>query len=231
MPTSPALTGQIVVVVGGSSGIGRETARAARDAGADIILTGRDPWRLEDAADELGALSASAFDATDCAAVARFFSALPGQIDHVMVTAGSQYCAPLAELDLEAARQSLGGQLLLPLQIGREATGRVRPGGTLIFTTSTGARHPGPGRAIAAIAAAAVPAIAANLAVEVAPVRVNVIAAGPVVAPDDVASLAVHLMTNTGVNGATYDIGGTEHGVPGQHDHPRPGRDAAADGR
>jgi NAD(P)-dependent dehydrogenase (short-subunit alcohol dehydrogenase family) len=214
MPTSPALTGQIVVVIGGSSGIGRQTAHLARDEGADIILTGRDPERLEHAAAELGALSTSAFDATDPAALRRFFTGLPGQIDHVMVTAGRQYYAPLAEIDFEAARRNLDEHLLLPLQIGRDAAGRVRPGGTLIFMTGTGARRRGPGMAIAGIASAAVPAIAANLAVEIAPVRVNLIAAG-VVGPDDVAALAVHLMTNTAVTGATYDIDGGEQFVAG----------------
>ena len=214
MSTSPALTGQVVVVIGGSSGIGRQTAHLARDEGADIILTGRDPERLEHAAAELGALSTSAFDATDPAALRRFFTGLPGQIDHVMVTAGRQYYAPLAEIDFEAARRNLDEHLLLPLQIGRDAAGRVRPGGTLIFMTGTGARRRGPGMAIAGIASAAVPAIAANLAVEIAPVRVNLIAAG-VVGPDDVAALAVHLMTNTAVTGATYDIDGGEQLVAG----------------
>ena len=214
MSTSPALTGQIVVVIGGSSGIGRQTAHLARDEGADIILTGRDPERLEHAAAELGALSTSAFDATDPAALRRFFTGLPGQIDHVMVTAGRQYYAPLAEIDFEAARRNLDEHLLLPLQIGRDAAGRVRPGGTLIFMTGMGARRRGPGMAIAGIASAAVPAIAANLAVEIAPVRVNLIAAG-VVGPDDVAALAVHLMTNTAVTGATYDIDGGEQFVAG----------------
>ena len=242
MSTPLALTGQVVVVIGGGSGIGRQTARLAHDEGADIILTGRDPGRLERAAAELGALSTSAFDATDPAALQRFFTALPGQIDHVMVTAGSQYYAPLAEIDFEAARRNLDEHLLLPLQIGRDAAGRVRPGGTLIFMTGTGARRRGQGMAIAGIASAAVPAIAANLAVEIAPVRVNLIAAGfvdtplsarllgddleerrrqlratlpirRVVGPDDVASLAVHLMANTAVTGATYDIDGGEQFV------------------
>ena len=130
-------------LIGGSSRIGRDTALQARDAGADIILTGHDARRLEHAADELGALSTSAFDATDPAALQGFFTGLPGQIDHVMVTAGSQYYAPLAELDVEAARRNLHEHLLLPLQIGRDAAGRVRPGGTLIFMAGTGARRPG----------------------------------------------------------------------------------------
>jgi NAD(P)-dependent dehydrogenase (short-subunit alcohol dehydrogenase family) len=242
--TSPALTGQIVVVIGGSSGIGRRTAHLARDEGAHIILTGRDPGRLEHAAAELGALSTSAFDATDPAALQRFFTGLPGQIDHVMVTAGSQYYAPLAEIDFAAARRNLDEHLLLPLQIGRDAAARVRPGGTLIFMTGTGGRRRRPGMAIAGIASAAVPAIAANLAVEIAPARVNLIAAGfvdtplsarllgddleerrrqlratppigRVVWPDDVAALAVHLMTNSAVTGATYDIDGGAQFVAG----------------
>ncbi len=53
-----------------------------------MILTGRDPERLQRAASELGALSAAAFDATDPAPLERFFRELPGTIDHVMVTAG-----------------------------------------------------------------------------------------------------------------------------------------------
>ena len=68
---------QIVVVVGGSSGIGLETARRARAEGADVILTGRDPERLQLAAAELGALRTAAFDATDPVALDRFFQGLP----------------------------------------------------------------------------------------------------------------------------------------------------------
>ena len=53
----PELAGQTVVLIGGSSGIGLETARRARAEGANVVLTGRDPGRLERAAAELGALS------------------------------------------------------------------------------------------------------------------------------------------------------------------------------
>jgi short-subunit dehydrogenase len=50
----PELLGQTVVVIGGSAGIGLETARRARSEGAGIILTGRNRDRLEQAAHELG---------------------------------------------------------------------------------------------------------------------------------------------------------------------------------
>jgi NADP-dependent 3-hydroxy acid dehydrogenase YdfG len=84
----PELAGQTVVVIGGSAGIGLETARRARAEGADVILTGRNPDRLEQAALELGAQRSAAFDANDAASVQRFFHDLPTPIDHVMVTAG-----------------------------------------------------------------------------------------------------------------------------------------------
>ena len=91
------LAGQTVVVIGGSAGIGFETARSARAEGADVILTGRNPERLERAARELGARSA-AVDATDLDELERFFAELP-EIDHIMLSGSGPYYAPLAELD------------------------------------------------------------------------------------------------------------------------------------
>ena len=82
----PELLGQTVVVIGGSAGIGLETARRARAEGARLILTGRNPERLQQAARELEAQSTAAFDATDFDRLERFFGELPVTIDHVMVT-------------------------------------------------------------------------------------------------------------------------------------------------
>jgi NADP-dependent 3-hydroxy acid dehydrogenase YdfG len=83
----PELLGQTVVVIGGSAGIGFETARRARAEGAKVILTGRNHEPLQRAAKEVEALSTAAFDATDPASLERFFRDLPGSIDRVMVTA------------------------------------------------------------------------------------------------------------------------------------------------
>jgi len=239
MGREPELTGQTVVVLGGSSGIGLETARRARAEGADVVLTGRNPEHLQRAARELDARDTAAFDVTDPVSLQRFFRDLPEPVDHVMVTAGGQYYARLADIDFAQARRAIDEHLILTLQVARYAAGKVRPGGTLLFMTGTGARQPGVGLSIAAIAAAALPALTANLALEVAPVRVNLIAAGfvdtplsasllgdeldkrrdqlratlpigRVVGPADVAALAVHIMTNTALTGATYDIDGGE---------------------
>src|SRR5262252_1151740 len=84
----PELLGQTIVVIGGSAGIGLETARRARAEGAKLILTGRNPERLRQAADAVGASSTTAFDALDPASLERFFRDLPVPIDHLMVTAG-----------------------------------------------------------------------------------------------------------------------------------------------
>src|SRR6478735_9091059 len=233
----PELAGQTVVLIGGSAGIGLETARRARAEGAEVILTGRNPERLERAAAEVGARGTAAFDATDPAALDRFFDGLPAQIDHVMVTGPGPYYAPLAELDRDRARQDFEDHQWLAMALAQHAVGRVRPGGTLIFMGGTGGRSRGPGLSMIAAATAAMPALIANLAVEVAPIRVNLIAAGfvdtplsatllgddlearreqlratlptgRVVGPADVAALAVHIMTNTALTGATYDIDG-----------------------
>ncbi len=121
------LAGQTVVVIGGSAGIGLETARRARAEGADVILTARDPDRLRRVGLELGARTA-AFDATDFERLGRFFDELPAPIDHVLVTGPGPYYAPLAELDFEKARRGLDAHLLLPLQIARNAVGQGSPG-------------------------------------------------------------------------------------------------------
>ncbi len=239
----PELRGQTVVVIGGSSGIGLETARRARSEGAGVILAGRNPDRLKRAAAELGALSSAAFDATDPAALDRFFAGLPGQIDHVMVTGPGPYYAPLADLDRERAHRDWDDHEWLAIAVAQHAVGRVRPGGTLLFMAGTGGRRPGPGLSLMSAATAALPALIANLALEVAPIRVNLIAAGfvdsplsasllgddldkrrdqlratlpigRVIEPTDVAALAVHIMINTALTGATYDIDGGEQLIP-----------------
>ena len=236
-PREPELLGQTVVVIGGSAGIGLETARRARAEGANVILTARNPERLQSAAREVGALSSAAFDATDFERLGRFFNELTTPIDHVLVTGPGPYYAPLAEFDVEKARRDIEAHLLLPIQVARNAAHKVRAGGTLIFIGGTSGRRAAAGFALMSALTAAKPAMTMNLAVELAPVRVNVIAAGfvdtplsaqllgdelenrrnqlrttlpirRVVGPADIAALAVHIMTNTVLTGATYDIDG-----------------------
>jgi NAD(P)-dependent dehydrogenase (short-subunit alcohol dehydrogenase family) len=179
----PELLGRTVVVIGGSAGIGLETARRARAEGADVILTGRNPERLEQAALELDAQRTATFDANDPDSLARFFDSLLAPVDHVMVTAGApRYGRPL-EMQPEEARRALTDHLLLMLEVGRNAAGKVRPDGSLLFMGGTGGRRPRLGLAIVSAVTVALPALTASLALELAPVRVNLIAAGFVDTP------------------------------------------------
>jgi NAD(P)-dependent dehydrogenase (short-subunit alcohol dehydrogenase family) len=189
----PVLAGQTVVVIGGSAGIGLETARRARAKGADVVVTGRNVERLKSAAVELGATISAAFDVNDPDALERFFSELPEQVDHVMITAGRPHYALLADIDVDTARRALDEQLRVPIDVARYATAKVRPGGSLVFMSGTGARLPAPGLMLTAIATAAMPVIAANLALELAPIRVNVVAAGFIDTPLSAALLGADL--------------------------------------
>jgi NAD(P)-dependent dehydrogenase (short-subunit alcohol dehydrogenase family) len=231
-----ALDGQTVVVLGGSAGIGLETARLARTEGAQVILTGRNAERLEQAAADVGAHSTTAFDATAPDALGRFFAGLAGPVDHVMVTAGRPHYGRLADMSAEEIRNGVAEHLVQAMEVARHVPGHVTPGGCLVLMSGTGGRRPNAGSLMVTVTAA-MPALTASLALELAPVRVNVIAPGfvdtplsasllgddldrrrdelrttlpirRVVGPEDVAALAVHLMVNTALTGATFDIDG-----------------------
>src|SRR5436190_17908643 len=239
----PELVGQTVVLIGGSAGIGLETARRARAEGAEVVLTGRNPERLKQAGLDVDARSIAAFDANDSATLKRFFEDLPDPIDHVMVTGPGPDYASMVEMDADQVRRAIGDHVALGLEIARTAAPKMRPGGTLIFMGGTGGRKISRELGIVSAATAVLPPFAATLALELAPVRVNLIAAGfvdtplsasllgdrleerrkelrrtlpigRVVGPEDVAALAVHLMINTAVTGATYDIDGGQQFVP-----------------
>lgn len=233
-----ALRGQTVVVLGGSSGIGLETARCARAEGADVVLTGRDSERLRQAAADVGAAGQAAFDATDAGELEAFFASHP-TVDHILLAAGGPYYATLAEMDIPDAARHIAARVELILQVARQAKRVVRPGGTLLLVGGTGARRPAVGISVSALLNVGLPALTADLALELAPVRVNLLAPGfvdtplsasllgnrldarreqlrttlpirRVVGPQDVAALAVHLMVNTALTGATYDVDGGE---------------------
>jgi NAD(P)-dependent dehydrogenase (short-subunit alcohol dehydrogenase family) len=226
--------GQTVVVLGGSSGIGLETARRAREEGADLILTARDPDRLHRVGLELGA-SISAFDLNEPDRLAQFFANLPAPIHHVLVSGAGPHYVSFAELDVGKIRRGVE-RIVLTVQLARLAKDTLQPPGSLVLLGGTGGRRPSAGPLISAVTAA-MPALTRSLALELAPVRVNLIAPGfvdtplsaailgdgldarreqlrgtlpirRVVGPEDVATLAVNLMTNTAVTGATFDIDG-----------------------
>jgi NAD(P)-dependent dehydrogenase (short-subunit alcohol dehydrogenase family) len=154
-----------------------------------------------------------------------------------MITGPGPQYVPLLEMDADQVHDALGGHVVLALEVARNAAGKMRPGGALLLMGGTGGRRIGRDLGLASAATAVLPPFTAALALELAPVRVNLIAAGfvdtplsasllgdrleerrnelretlpigRVVGPADVAALAVHIMSNTALTGATYDIDG-----------------------
>ena len=232
--TEPELAGQTVVVIGGSSGIGLETARRARAEGADIILTARNAERLHKAGLELGARIA-AFDVTDFERLREFFATLGDSVDHLLVSGSGPSYVPFADLDAGSIRRGVE-RIVLSVEIALAAKDALRTSGSLLFIGGTEGRRPAAGPLISAVTVA-MPALTRSLALELAPIRVNLIAPGfvdtplsasllgdelearraelranlpirRVVQPEEVADLAVDLMMNTAVTGATFDIDG-----------------------
>jgi NAD(P)-dependent dehydrogenase (short-subunit alcohol dehydrogenase family) len=155
----PELLGQTVVVIGGSAGIGLETARRARAEGADVILT--KPRATAGRRKRTAALRTAAFDANDPPSLERFFLDLPAPIDHVMVTGPGPRYRTLMEMEFEQARLAISEHILLALWVARNAASKVRPGATLLFMGGTGARRPARGLALVSAVTAAMPAFVA----------------------------------------------------------------------
>jgi NAD(P)-dependent dehydrogenase (short-subunit alcohol dehydrogenase family) len=228
------LAGQTLVVIGGTSGIGLETARQACEDGAHVIVTARDPEGVHRIGVELGA-SIAAFDAADFDRLARFFNALSTPIEHVLLTAHRPY--DVARADVEQTWRDVDSHLLLPLQVAENAGRAVRPGGSLLFVGCIRGRSTLEGLELSSGLRAALRAMTKKLALELAPIRVNMLMIGSVdtppsaafpadqvearraelrstlpiqrvVGPADAGALAIHLMTSRAITGAIFDIDG-----------------------
>ena len=131
-PRAQPLFGQKVVVIGEHF---RHRPRAARLAGPRGRRCRSPTTTPIGSTRSAGARrgSTAAFDATDFGRLGHFFDELPGPIDHVLVSGGGPYYAPLAEIDFDEAERDMARHIWLPLQVARKAVDRVRPGGSLLF--------------------------------------------------------------------------------------------------
>ncbi|MFK0178938.1 SDR family oxidoreductase [Streptomyces xanthochromogenes] len=179
-----------VVIVGGTSGIGLETARRQLGAGRDVVVTGRDPGRLRAALAELtavegasGAASGSVVDARDETATQEFFAGL-GRVDHVVIAAtGSTAAGPFRSVATDTLREASEGKLIAHSLTARAALDVLSPAGSITFVTAASAGAAMPGTAGLAAVNASVAAMVPVLAVELAPVRFNAVSPGVVDTP------------------------------------------------
>jgi NAD(P)-dependent dehydrogenase (short-subunit alcohol dehydrogenase family) len=236
--TSGRLDGQTVLVVGGSSGIGHEVARQAAEERARLIIAGRDPAKLADAAERLnGAVQTIALNAHDEAELESALSDLD-TLDHVVSMVGDSMAGGFLTTDLDTMRHVLHSKFWSNWIIGRNAAGKIRDGGSMTFTSGTGARaHEASATYVANLG---VSALVQGLAYELAPrVRVNAVAptfmgratsfwrdmpaneleqaqAGfaetvplrRLGTPEQVASAYIHLITNNFITGQVLSVDG-----------------------
>jgi NAD(P)-dependent dehydrogenase (short-subunit alcohol dehydrogenase family) len=179
-----ALTGHRIVVIGGSSGMGLATARAAAEAGAVVTIASSSKERIDAALAELPeSCDGAALDVRDEAAVADLFARV-GELDHVVFTAGDQADRrAFKDLPLDEARRGFDVRFWGAIAVAKHAAPRIRPGGSITLTSGTVGVRPVPGAALASAGSAATEGLIRGLAVDLAPVRVNAVRSGAVRTP------------------------------------------------
>jgi NAD(P)-dependent dehydrogenase (short-subunit alcohol dehydrogenase family) len=178
------LADQRIVIIGGSSGTGLATARAAAAAGAAVTIASSDQGRLDAALAGLpGNCDAAVVDTRSEAAVAALF-ARAGELDHLVYTAGDALGQrTLKDLSVDEARQLFGVRFWGAVAAVKHAAPRIRSGGSIVLTSGTIGVRPAPGAALAASGAGAIEGLTRGLAVELAPIRVNAVRPGVIRTP------------------------------------------------
>lgn len=175
------LSGKKVVILGGTSGFGLATARAAAHAGAEVVIASRSQANVDKALSALPAGTTGAtVDVTDEAALNRFFASLGG-LDHLVVTAGDT--APAFNPTTEQARHGFEVRFWGPYLSTKAAAPHIRQDGSITLTNGIVAIRPWKGWALTSAVAGAIESFARGLALDLAPIRVNAVCAGVVKTP------------------------------------------------
>ena len=180
----PLSSNSRVVLLGGTSGIGLATAAAAAATGAAVIVGSRNPASVESALAKLPqGVVGHVVDASSTDSLDAFFE-LVGEFDHFAYTA-AENLVPLPLADYSPARGSefLALRLVYAFEAIRLAVPHIRVGGSITMTSGTAAYRGGAGWLLGSAASGATISAARSLAIELAPIRVNVVAPGVVRSP------------------------------------------------
>ena len=171
-----SLQGLRVVVLGGTSGIGFATARAASEAGASVVVVSSHSTSVEEALEALPEGTAGMIcDLSVAADVKDLFDRI-GDFDHLVFTAGDALLqGPLAEVDFDEARQFLQLRFWGAFSAAKYAAPKLRTGGSIVLTSGSVGERPPKGVTVVASGCGAIEALTRALAVELAPLRVNIV--------------------------------------------------------
>jgi NAD(P)-dependent dehydrogenase (short-subunit alcohol dehydrogenase family) len=178
------LNGKRIVVLGGSSGIGLATAQAAAQAGANVVIASSRKARINEALATLPTgTECHVLDLADGDATQALFARL-GSFDHLVFTAGETLqLGSLATTDVDAARRFFGLRYWGAYCAAKYGCSSIREGGSIVFTSGIAGQRPHAGWALGASICAAMEGLARALAVELAPIRVNIVSPGVVRSP------------------------------------------------
>ncbi|MGG5288688.1 SDR family oxidoreductase [Pseudomonas shirazensis] len=181
-----SITKQRFVIIGGSSGMGLALAKKVVQAGGEVVLCGRSSSKLEAAVSTLaelgGVASYQAFDASVSQDVINAFIAI-GTYDHLVVTAADLTFAPLAQLNTNDIQRMLNSKFWGPVNAAKYGLNLINRKGSVTFFSGLAAYRPAVGTTIVAALNAGLEGFAMALALEVKPLRVNVISPGVVDTP------------------------------------------------
>jgi len=231
-----SLQNKVIVVIGGSEGIGKAVAAESAALGGRVVLTSRNPEKAALIASGLGGnVSGRAVDILEEASVQALFSDL-GEIDHLVISASEVRVGSMLEMPVADAEATFRSKFFGPLLCVRHAS--IRAGGSITLFSGMLSRKPAPGYGVLSSVNAAVEAMGRTLAMELAPIRVNTISpgitrdtaafdflsleerealfasagaalpVGRVGLPSDIARATIALMTNAFVTGTTWEIDG-----------------------
>ena len=179
------LDGRVLVVTGGSSGLGHAIVRQVIAEGASVATCGRAHARLEEAVGTLphDRVYAATCDVRDGAQVEQFAEdvlARFGRVDGLVNNAGEGRPGALSELSDEDWHSELDMKLFGVLHPTRAfiAALRAAPCGRIVNITAVTARQPEPSMIAVSAARAAVSNLTRSLATELAPVGVNAVSVG-----------------------------------------------------
>ena len=174
-----SLKGKRIIILGGTSGLGFATAKAAADQGAAIVVASSSRAKVDSAVARLpDGSEGHVLDLSTEEGVAVFFDRI-GEFDHLVFTAGEALqLGKLEETSLEQAKQFFNIRFWGAFMAAKYGSRKIRSGGSIILTNGIVGLRPVKGWTVAASITGAVEALTRALAIELAPIRVNLVCAG-----------------------------------------------------
>lgn len=187
----PSIQNTKILVIGGSGGIGYGVAEKCLTEGAAVRIASSNPSRVEESVKSLqgkvpnGQITGHVCDLAQDDVETKLEQLLStiGELDHIVFTAGDTlHLIPLDNINLEAIHRAGHIRFAVPLLLGKLAPRYLKPGATSSITLTTGsvAEKPLPGWSLVAGYATGLNGLTRSLALDLKPLRVNIVSPGPV---------------------------------------------------